>query len=165
MVEEDLLVGEDVGRVPPQVVVLEQVVVEEARRPGAGHDERRVDDLDVALRPGELDDPLLVGEGDLRPGTRRPSGTRSPRRTAGRAGRSGRARGAGPGRAAASRSCSAARVSPSSTSRAESPIGPSVGAVRADDHQSQASHRFGIAGLDERRKPRSWSSWRRSSIR
>ena len=66
VVEEDGLVGEDVGRVAVEVVLLEQVVVEEARRSGARHDERRGEDLDVALGPGELDDPLLVGEGDLR---------------------------------------------------------------------------------------------------
>ena len=66
VVEEDRLVREDVGGVAAEVVLLEQVVVEEARRPGARHHERRVEDLDVALGPGQLDDPLLMAEGDLR---------------------------------------------------------------------------------------------------
>ncbi len=60
--EEGRLVGERVPLVTVQVVELEEVVVEEARRPGRGHDERRVEDLHVAERPRELRDPLLVAE-------------------------------------------------------------------------------------------------------
>ena len=46
--------------------MLEQVVVEEARRPGRGHDEGRVEDLDVAERACRLGDALLVAEDVLR---------------------------------------------------------------------------------------------------
>ena len=60
--QERRLVGERVPLVAVDVVVLEQVVVEEARRAGRRDDEGRVEDLDVAEGPGRLGDPLLVAQ-------------------------------------------------------------------------------------------------------
>ena len=53
-VEERALVAEDRRLVAVDEVEVEQVGVEEARGPGAGHDGPGVDGLDVAHRPGQL---------------------------------------------------------------------------------------------------------------
>ena len=62
VLEEGRLVRKGVPLVAREVVEPEQVVVEEAGRPGRGHDEGWVQDFDVAERAGELGDPLLVAE-------------------------------------------------------------------------------------------------------
>ena len=53
-VEERPLVAEDARLVAVDDVEVEQLGVEEARRPGARHDGPGVDRLDVAHRPGQL---------------------------------------------------------------------------------------------------------------
>ena len=66
VVKEDRLGGEDVVGIVVQVVELEQVVVQEARRAGRRDRDPRVHQLDVAIRPGQLGDALLVRQGHLR---------------------------------------------------------------------------------------------------
>ena len=105
-VEERPLVAEDARLVAVDDVEVEQLGVEEARRPGARHDGAGADRLDVAHRPGQLALDLGVARAAAarRRAARRPSGTRSPRCTAASAGRRGRGRAARRGRSCGSRS-------------------------------------------------------------